>query len=364
MPNGGKTDESLALDLLVLLHSHSAQLSNITEWLEPLASYLQPNPFPLDIEATGAELEAELLDPVQKLRDLLRKHLADAGEDSGDYPEPLHLDLTEIAKLEEILFAYIDAPSGQRVRDAFLRTQIERLVAYFPPEYYRIKSSNRLRGIYFSARVVQRVLCTFELNVAVNRLRDLSAQARAVQAFYRSAKRDVGGKHIVSLHDLLQRALRDNEGFAQRRGIQIRQHGTPTLRVMGHRESLASAFSYLLNNAIKYNYTSSDFPIWIDVRASRDRDYAKIEIENWGYPITADEIDSGVIFRPGRRGTFASRSGRPGSGIGLAEAKRIVEEHSGSIEIKSLPAKGSFEPKGYDQPFMTSVTVRLKLEGM
>jgi signal transduction histidine kinase len=363
MPKGEKNDESLALDLLVLLHSHAAQLSNITEWLEPLAGYLQPNPFPLDTEATDAELEAELLDPVQKLRDLLRRHLADTGADAS-YTEVLQLDLTELAELERILSAYMDAPSGQRVRDAFLRTQIERLVACFPPEYYRFKSSSRLRKIYFSARVVQRILCTFELNVAVNRLRDLSAQARAVQAFYRSARRDVGEKHVVLLHDLLQRAIRDNEGFAQRRGIQIRQRGTPTLRVMGHRESLISAFSYLLNNAIKYNYTSSDFAVWIDVRASRDHDFAKIEIENWGYPVTADEIASGVIFRPGRRGTFASRSGRPGSGIGLAEAKRILEEHLGSIEMESVPAKGSFEPKGYDQPFMTRVTVRLRMEGL
>jgi signal transduction histidine kinase len=67
-------------------------------------------------------------------------------------------------------------------------------------------------------------------------------------------------------------------------------------------------------------------------------DWAKVVIRDQGIGIPAKDLPH--VFEPFRRG--ANVDGRiRGTGIGLANAQHIVEQHGGAISVESAPGKGS-----------------------
>jgi signal transduction histidine kinase len=89
----------------------------------------------------------------------------------------------------------------------------------------------------------------------------------------------------------------------------------------------------LLQNAIRH--TPADG--MVRVEAYRRRDRVEVVVEDSGKGI--DPAALGRVFDPFWRGDEARAS--PGSGLGLALAKRIVEALGGSITVQSEPERGS-----------------------
>jgi signal transduction histidine kinase len=89
----------------------------------------------------------------------------------------------------------------------------------------------------------------------------------------------------------------------------------------------------LLQNAIRH--TPADGTVRVE--AHRVRDQLEVVVEDSGEGIEPASLER--IFDPFWRGD-AARAG-PGSGLGLALAKRIVEALGGSIVVESEPARGS-----------------------
>jgi signal transduction histidine kinase len=89
----------------------------------------------------------------------------------------------------------------------------------------------------------------------------------------------------------------------------------------------------LLQNAIRH--TPADGTVRVE--AHRVRDQLEVVVEDSGEGIEPAALER--IFDPFWRGD-AARAG-PGSGLGLALAKRIVEALGGSIVVESEPARGS-----------------------
>jgi signal transduction histidine kinase len=89
----------------------------------------------------------------------------------------------------------------------------------------------------------------------------------------------------------------------------------------------------LLQNAIRH--TPADG--MVRVEAYRRRDRVEVVVEDSGKGI--DPAALGRVFDPFWRGDEARAS--PGSGLGLALAKRIVEALGGSITVQSEPKRGS-----------------------
>ena len=69
------------------------------------------------------------------------------------------------------------------------------------------------------------------------------------------------------------------------------------------------------------------------VRTARSKDQARIDIADTGIGMSPEVMEN--IFR-----AYYSKKKR-GTGLGLAPAKRIVEEHRGAISVQSDEAKGS-----------------------
>ena len=105
----------------------------------------------------------------------------------------------------------------------------------------------------------------------------------------------------------------------------------PTIR--GDRGSLISLFQNFLTNSIKYRSAS---PPRITIAAEREGQLWKVAITDNGIGIPPAYHDR--IFE-----VFKRLHGRdiPGTGIGLAICKRVVERHGGRIWVDSDVGRGA-----------------------
>jgi two-component system OmpR family sensor kinase len=113
----------------------------------------------------------------------------------------------------------------------------------------------------------------------------------------------------------------------------------PVPEIPGDWDLLFLATYNLLDNALKFTRPGDT----VEVRASDDRTHVVIEVADTGPGIPEDEVES--VWDELYRGQGAR--GVPGSGLGLALARAIIERHGGQIRLRSRAGQG------------TVVTVRL-----
>jgi hypothetical protein len=113
-----------------------------------------------------------------------------------------------------------------------------------------------------------------------------------------------------------------------------RVNAGPLPTVEGDPTQLFQLFQNLISNAIKF---AADEPPAIEITADRDGDCWRFMVKDNGIgiePAHAQRIFA-VFQRLHGRGEY------PGSGVGLAICKRIVERHNGRIWVESPPDGGS-----------------------
>ena len=96
---------------------------------------------------------------------------------------------------------------------------------------------------------------------------------------------------------------------------------------------LYEALQNLFDNAIKYTRPGDR----IELRTLQDGSNVIIEVADTGPGIPEDEIQH--IGEPFHRGPNAGQT--PGSGLGLALAREIVERCGGKIGVRSREGEGS-----------------------
>lgn len=116
------------------------------------------------------------------------------------------------------------------------------------------------------------------------------------------------------------------EALAAERGARVSvETSAEPLWVNGDLSHLTRAISNLLGNALKYG---GDAP-QVTVRLQRAAGGVEISVADSGPGLTPVEIPR--LFEPFYRGQRASEAQIPGSGLGLALVKRIVESHGGRV---------------------------------
>ena len=115
-------------------------------------------------------------------------------------------------------------------------------------------------------------------------------------------------------------------------GAQVTSEGLPT--VMGDRTQLVQLFQNLIGNAIKFR---SEDPPRVHVEAERRDGEWLFAVRDNGIGIEPQY--AGRIFMIFQR--LHSRTEYPGTGIGLAICKKIVERHGGELWVESVPGEGS-----------------------
>jgi two-component system OmpR family sensor kinase len=107
----------------------------------------------------------------------------------------------------------------------------------------------------------------------------------------------------------------------------------PLPPIVGDHDLLFLALFNLLTNALKFTQPGDR----IEVRASEDGTRVRLEVADTGIGIP--EIDMPHVWEELYRGQEAGAT--PGSGLGLALVKIIIERHGGQVALRSPEAQGT-----------------------
>ena len=136
----------------------------------------------------------------------------------------------------------------------------------------------------------------------------------------------------ISLDSVLSAATANLEVAIEESHAVVTHDRLPT--VLGDESQLIQLLQNLLGNAIKFR---SDAPPMIHVGVEKENDDWKFSVRDNGIGIDMQYAER--IFSVFQR--LHAREEYPGTGIGLAVVKKIVERHKGRIWVESEPAKGS-----------------------
>ena len=140
----------------------------------------------------------------------------------------------------------------------------------------------------------------------------------------------------VDLAEAARAAVKGMQGLAAERRAEIAVEIAEDLpRVNGDLSHLTRAISNLLGNALKYG---GDAPR-VTLRVSRVASGVEIAVSDQGAGLAQAEIPR--LFEPFYRGQRASEAHVPGSGLGLALVKRIVESHGGRVSAGNDASGGA-----------------------
>jgi two-component system, OmpR family, sensor kinase len=138
-------------------------------------------------------------------------------------------------------------------------------------------------------------------------------------------------KTKFDIPELLGELIKDVQGLPNHRDRHIdlvvsRVPWTPP-PVLGDPDLLGLAFYNLLENALKYS-SSQDT---VEVRVLEDGRFLTVEVADSGLGIEPEDLPH--LFEELFRGSNAH--GLEGSGLGLALAQRIIQQHGGEISVRS-----------------------------
>jgi PAS domain S-box-containing protein len=136
----------------------------------------------------------------------------------------------------------------------------------------------------------------------------------------------------VDCEEILSRALANLRAAVAESGAVVTHDPLPA--VGGDGSQLVQLFQNLLSNAVKFR--KNDVPR-IHVSVKMDGSEWTFGVEDNGIGIDPRHADR--VFTVFQR--LHTRREYPGTGIGLAVCKRIVERHGGRIWVESLPGEGS-----------------------
>ena len=135
----------------------------------------------------------------------------------------------------------------------------------------------------------------------------------------------------VGVHDLLEHALRLLEHqFATRLIAVKKNYNAATDRVRADESQLQQAFMNLLLNAAEAMRSQGE--LWLATEVA-DGARLKIFIRDTGPGIAPENLPR--LFDP----FFTTK--KNGTGLGLAICQRVIQEHLGTIEVKSEVGRGS-----------------------
>jgi signal transduction histidine kinase len=133
----------------------------------------------------------------------------------------------------------------------------------------------------------------------------------------------------VPIQPLMAECLQVLQMKAGEKGIKLILDAADDLpELEADRDKIKQVVLNLLNNAIKYNRPQGS--VWL--RAWREEEYIYLQVKDSGVGIPTDQISQ--LFTRFFRARNVERT-TPGTGLGLSISRRIVEMHSGEIQVES-----------------------------
>ncbi len=166
---------------------------------------------------------------------------------------------------------------------------------------------------------------TSQLKVEVDRI---NQQISDFLRYSRPVKLDL---KPTDIRDVIEDSLRIVEPQAEETNVKISLVERENISaVLGDAEVLRSVFNNLFINATQAMEKDGGN---LNIILSSEEDYVKIEVKDTGNGIPTENLEK--IFQP----YFSTKE--TGTGLGLAIVKRIVDDHSGKIEVDSEEGVGT-----------------------
>lgn len=147
------------------------------------------------------------------------------------------------------------------------------------------------------------------------------------------------GKAEVNVADMLTNTVSALEIMAKDKQVALEIHCQPNLICQGDGKMLASLFTVLIDNGIKYTPPHGKVSVIGREMKSKGRIWLEVQVADTGIGIP--EKDMTKIFQRFYRSDPSRTLKTGGHGLGLAIAKEIAEAHRGTIEVTSQPDIGS-----------------------
>jgi signal transduction histidine kinase/heme-degrading monooxygenase HmoA len=149
---------------------------------------------------------------------------------------------------------------------------------------------------------------------------------------YSRVGRGGGRVREVDLESVVDRVIANLEATIGEAGGSVTRDALP--RLLADESQMGQLFQNLIGNGLKFH---GEEPPRVHVSAERREDVTEITVSDNGIGIAEEYKDRiFVIFQ-----RLHGRMDYPGTGIGLALSKKIVEWHGGRIWVESQPGKGS-----------------------
>ncbi|WP_244967979.1 sensor histidine kinase [Spirosoma utsteinense] len=137
----------------------------------------------------------------------------------------------------------------------------------------------------------------------------------------------------VDLNELVAEILNEHQEDIRLSDATIELGPLPTL--MAHRTDLKQVFQNLITNGLKYRRT--DVAVRLSIQAVDEGSAHRFVIADNGIGIEPQHYDR--IFQIFQR--LHGRSTYPGTGIGLATCKKVIDIYGGKIWLDSMPGAGT-----------------------
>jgi signal transduction histidine kinase len=164
------------------------------------------------------------------------------------------------------------------------------------------------------------------LNVMVADILEVTVSSTPIQTFRFER---------VNVSNIIREACEDMSIKAGKYNIGIRYELEEMLYVQGDWNKLKEVFLNVLDNSVKYGNVNSI----IQVQSFRLGDSVAILIRDEGEGIPEEALKH--VFEPFYRDNGMNRTEKGSAGLGLSIVKNTVEQHGGTVEMKSILNKGT-----------------------
>lgn len=344
--------EELSQDIGGVLHSYSSVLVMVDTSANLI---LESRIHDLEQEAPDLKYDTlfELMSREEAAAIFALTRFADWVNGPGRRENMPEKDLERFLELTKLLKTYkeIVPPESQAVAVREICNQILEVCrdlrkAKVPRELHRNVRNRILQMLVFNDLIV--------LNQMKEMTAEMGHQVRALREFIISGVRFRERKSVFKVSNLVSNAIVNVRSFAETRQVEFQvKHEQPDLLVCAVTRDVVRALANILHNAIKYSWHQPKTPVFVSIKVEQIESNVHIKVENYGIPIPRDELEQGLIFNLGYRGRLSFHGGRTGTGVGLADARRVAREYGGDLVVTSRPAVADMAEDNYSQPFIT-----------